>query len=260
MKRFFVSAFAAVLLLAAFSFARAGSLGSDQGESYAHPTYRELTQTLMMLDGLDITNSIVANDYSMMFYCDLYKANARNDFDWQKIRTQIVQRVSAKKDYYRIQYEVGGTVFLSVYNFETQDFPFTPGSSLVRVGQMVLMDLVNSGDPEYGIYKLCGSPELSRSFPMGHVLVMGQPLTLDRLKLPMDEAKSLLERMNSLRNVDRRLYVRFRFRLQSVMRKSPPPGLLNLKRNRVVYMGEVKQIDLFLDKDLTKFLTTVHIK
>lgn len=246
--------------MAAFSFARAGSLGTDQGESYVHPSFRELTQTLMMLDGLDITNPIVANDYARMFYCDLWKANNKNDFDWQKIRSQIVQRVSAKKDYYRIQYEVFGTVFLNVYNFETQDFPFTPNTSLVRVGQMVLMDLMHLQDSAYGIGKLCNDPELSKSFPLGHSLVMNQPLTFDRLKLPVDEAKQLLERMTSLRNLDRRLYVRFRFRIQNVVRKAPPPGALSLKRSRVIYMGEIKQIDVFMDKEMTKFLTTVHIK
>lgn len=258
--RFFVSIFAAFMLMAAFTFARAGSLGADQGESYVMPNYRELTQTLMMMDGLDITNPMVANDYARMFYCDLYRQNSTNDFDWQKIRTQIVQRVSQRKDYYRIQYELGGTVFLNVYNFETQDFPFTPHSALVRVGQMLLMDFMYRNDPTYGMLPLCGFGGMAPSFPLGHSIVMSQPLTFDRLKLPMDEAKALLERMQSMKNTDRRLYVRFRFRLQSLVNKAPPPGKINLRRMRIVYMGEIKQIDLFLDKDMTKFLTTVHIK
>lgn len=258
--RFFASIFAAVLLMAAFSFARAGSLGSDQGESYAIPNYRELTQTLMMLDGLDITNPQVANDYARMFYCDLYKANSTNDFDWQKIRTQIVQRVTAKKDYYRIQYQLSGTVFLNVYNFETQDFPFTPRSALVRVGQMLLMDFTSRVDSSYGIVPLCGYDGFAPSLPLGHTIVMSQTLTFDRLKMPMDEAKTLLERMQAMHNQDRRLYVRFRFRLQSIAQKPPPPGRLNMRRHRVVYNGELKQVDLFLDKEMTKFLTTVHVK
>ena len=258
--RFFQSFLAAVLLMAAFSFARAGSLGTDQGESYVQPTYREMTQTLMMLDGLDITNPIVANDYAQMFYCELFRSSSKNDFEWQKIRTQIVQRVSAKKDYYRIQYELGDTIFLSVYNFETQDFPFTPQSALIRVGNMSLMGFQSSRDKSYGIEKQCGNPEYAPSFPRAHVLQLSQPLTIDRLKLPMDEAKLLLEKMAALRNNDRRLYVRFRFRLQSIIRKAPPPGKLNFRRSRIIYLGEVKQIDLFLDQAMTKFLTTVHIK
>lgn len=257
--RFFVSVFACFLLLAAFTAARAGVIGGDKGESYADPTYKELVQTLVMMDGIDITDPLVANDYAKLMFCDLWKANSKNDFDWQKIRQQIVSRVTQHRDYYRIQYQLGGTIFLNVYNFETQDFPFKPESALVRVGSMALLDITQIGEREKGIKKLCGDQELSVSFPVNYTSQMHQPLTFDRLKIPMDEAKQLLDKMAAMKNTDRRLYVRFRFRLQSLINKMPPPPV-NLRRNRAMFVSELSQIDVFLDKDMTKFVTTVYIR
>lgn len=259
MTKFFSAFFAAVLLMAAFSIARAGVLGGDTGESYADPVYKELTQTLVMMDGVDVSNPIIANEYAKMFYCDLYRQNSRNDFDWQKIRHQIISRVLQKKEYYRIQYQMPATVKLNVYNFETQDFPFTPTTALVRVGSIELLNLVHISDHTKGITKLCGALDWSPGFPMNHVVIMHQPMTFDRLKIPMDEAKLLLEKMTAMRNTDRMLYIRMRFRIQALNRKIPPPPL-NLRRVRAEYLSEVTQIDVFLDQEMTKFITTIHIK
>ncbi len=257
--RFFVTVFAAFLLMLAFGAARAGVIGGDKGEAFADPTYKELTQTLVMMDGVDITDPLVANGYAKMMFCDLWKTNSKNDFDWQKIRQQIVSRVTQHKDYYRIQYQLGGTIFLNVYNFETQDFPFKPESALTRVGSMSLLDISFLADKEKGIKKLCGDTELSVVFPVNFTAQMHQPLTFDRLKIPMDEAKQLLDKMAAMKNTDRRLYVRFRFRLQSLISKMPPPPI-NLRRTRAMFVSELSQIDVFLDKDMTKFVTTVFIR
>lgn len=259
MTKFFSAFFAAVLLMAAFSIARAGVLGADTGESYADPIYKELSQTLVMMDGIDVSNPIVANEYAKMFYCDLYKQNSRNDFDWQKIRHQIMTRVLQKKEYYRIQYQIPATVKLNVYNFETQDFPFTPETALVRVGSIELLGIIGLSDPTKKVFKLCGSFDWSPVFPINHIVMMNQSLTFDRLKIPMDEAKVLLEKMTAMRNKDRLLFVRMRFRLQALNRKLPPPPL-NLRRSRAEYLSEVTQIDVFLDEAMTKFITTIHIK
>ncbi len=257
--RFFVSVFAAFLLMLAFTAARAGVIGGDKGESYADPTYKELIQTLVMMDGVDITDPLVANDYAKLMFCDLWKTNSKNDFDWQKIRQQIVSRVTQHKDYYRIQYQLGGTIYLNVYNFETQDFPFKPESALTRVGSMSLLDFSFIGDKDRGIKKLCGDAEISVAFPINYTAQLHQPLTFDRLKIPMDEAKQLLDKMAAVKNTDRRLYVRFRFRLQSLIQKmSPPP--VHLRRARAMFVSELSQIDVFLDKDMSKFVTTVYIR
>lgn len=213
----------AVMCYLAFSFAvsdmaKAATPQNDMGESYAAPTFRELSQTFVMMDGMDISDPIISQEYAKLMYCDLWKENSKNDFDWNKIRQMISNRVMSKKDYYRIQFEVGGTIFLGTYNFETQDFPFTKQSSLTRVGSMMLL-APNTGrrGPQPGDpMPLCTDTDMSPYMPIYYILIMNQPLTFDRLKIPMDEAKILLDKMTAARNLDRRLYVRFRFRVQSV--------------------------------------------
>jgi len=260
----------AVMCYLAFSFAvsdmaKAATAQNDMGESYAIPTFRELTQTLFMMDGLDIGEPVLAQEYAKLMYCGLWKENNKNDFDWNKIRQMITNRVMSKKDYYRIQYEVGGTIFLGTYNFETQDFPFTKASALTRVGSMMLLGLpVGRRGPQPGDpMPLCTDTDLSPYLPPSYILIMNQPLTFDRLKIPMDEARILLDKMTAAHNMDRRLYVRFRFRVQSVDKVvfvDQKKKQIDLRTTKGQLHGELTQADVFLDSDMTKWLASVPLK
>ncbi len=247
-----------VVSLAAIAV-QAAVISADQGESYAQPTFKELSQTMVMMDGMDVTQPVLTDEYAKLMYCDLYKQNHKNDFDWNKIRQMILSRAVAKKDYYRIQFEVGGTVFLGTYNFETQDFPFVRDSALTRVGSMILLERSRQNPTAGGAAPLCGDTDFSPYFPFNYILIMNQPFTFDRLKIPMDEAKILLDKMAAAKNMDRRLFVRFRFRVQAVD-KLPPAEKLDLRKTRVQMHGELTQADVFLDADMTKYLTSVPLK
>src|SRR4051812_23800559 len=117
-----------LFILAALTFAGLATpaqaitaYNGENGEAFAEPTFRDLSMMLLMLDGVDINNPKVADDYAKMQFCGLYKDKFRNDFEWNKVRLQIINRVLSKKDYYRLQYELDGTINLDRYNFDTQD-------------------------------------------------------------------------------------------------------------------------------------------
>jgi hypothetical protein len=257
----FVFAFLGLLLLGIVAAnpapSRAAVVGGDKGEAFAIPTFRELSQMLVMMGGLDIQNPKVADEYAKLMYCGLYYDKFKNDFEWNKIRQQIVNRVGSKKEYYRIQYQMSGTLYLDRYNFETQDFPLGKQSAMTRVGSMILYDSWGGTTGEdQRVRRLCRDLTFSQIFPGNYTFQLNQPLTVDRLKLPVDEAKELLDRMTHQNNHDRRLYLRIRVRVMGVDRTSGPRERIT----NVFLKGEVTNVDIFLDYDMTKYLTSVTIK
>lgn len=250
-------------LLAALAFSglnqqafAVAAYNAETGEAFAEPTFRDLSMMLLMLDGVDINNPKVADDYAKMSFCGLYKEKYKNDFEWNKVRQQIVNRVLAKKDYYRLQYELDGTINLDRYNFDTQDFPLTSATAMQRVGSMILYDTGNAADNVKGRNRvLCNDDSVTHVFPGMYMFILTQPLTFDRLKLPMDEAKALLERMETTKNNDRRLYVRFRLRVTGIDK-------IHASHSDTVQIdtkGDIVAVDIFLDHDMTKFLTSINL-
>ncbi|MEZ0225696.1 MAG: DUF4852 domain-containing protein [Alphaproteobacteria bacterium] len=254
----FVLAFLAALAFSSLNHQAmaASAYNAETGEAFAEPTFRDLTMMLIMLDGVDINNPKVADDYAKMNFCGIYKEKYKNDFEWNKVRQQITNRILSKKDYYRLQYQLDGTINLDRYNFDTQDFPLTAKTGMVRVGSMILYDTTAANDNLKGRSRLlCNDDTLTRMFPGMYMFVLTQPLTFDRLKLPMDEAKALLDRFASTKNNDRRLYVRFRIRITGISRVHS-----NQADNVAVDVkGDVVSLDVFLDHDMTKFMTSINI-
>jgi hypothetical protein len=238
------------VLAAGGAFAATTPVIGETGESFAIPTFREIAQMIVMMDGVDIKNPKVADDYAKLMFCGLYREKFKNDFEWDKVRQQIINRVQSKKDYYRQQYELAGSFNLDRYNFDTQDFPLTPKTAMSRVGSMILYDA--SVEPKIRI--LCKDDAFTKVFPAVYLFVLEQPLTFDRLKLPVDEAKALLERMNVMKNRDRRLYVRFRIHVTGIESVRGTKSENNIASIR----GDITDIDIFHDAAMTKWLTKIH--
>jgi len=256
MKRFFAKLLCAVMLLSlpAGSAVAAKNTG---GEAYAEPTFRDLTQMLILMGGVNIEDNKVIDEYAKMNYCDVYEEKFYDDFEWSQFRTLLIQKVQSKKDYFRNLYQISGVVYLGRYNFDTQDFPFVKGSALVNVGSLQLFDLNRNDLGADKIRTLCHDKKMSELLPDHFVFEINQPLTFDRLKLPVEEAKHLLERMARTKNDERQLFVRFRMRVISV---TPIPSS-RLDMGTVVRLrGELTAIDIFLDRDLTQPFATVEVK
>lgn len=252
MKRIlYIFTILSMLTLSSLSAHAQSSETGDSGEGYAFPTFKEISQTLVMLGGLDINKQEVADEYSMLTYCALYQEKYSNDFDWNNIRRQIVSRVLEKKEMYRVQYEFYSVINLDRYDFEAQVFPLADKSKMMNVGKMGLLD-TQSFQPFCGVT----SPIGSMYFPAIVRLVLHQPLNLTVVKMPMDEAELMLKKMAEQKIQNRRLFIRFRFKAMGVPSFSKTPGRRNLS---VDLYGNMKAIDLFLDKEMTHWVASVPI-
>lgn len=224
------------------------SRGPTSGEAYAAPTSKDLLQTLVMLKGEDFTDTVKVDDYARLMYCKLYKEKFSSDFEWNTIRAQIIDRIKLKKEYYRRLYEISGVIYLGRYNFETQDFPLVKQSSLFNVSSLIMLQdtLISNG---------C-SADYKNSFPTQYVAKLKQPLTVDRLKVPLDDAEKLLDKMDKSKNMDRRMYIRFRVRLNSLI---VDPRLSAKGAMEGNFTADLVGIDVFYDKDMRQLFTSVSL-
>jgi len=255
MKRFFAKLLCVAMILSLPGSAMASKYGG--GEAYAEANFRDLTQTLILMDGVSIEDNKILDEYARMNYCTVYQEKFHDDFEWVQFRKLLTQKIQSKKEYYRNLYQISGVIYLGRYNFDTQDFPFVNNSALVNVGSLQLFDLISTTKAGAEARLICGGKEKAMLMPDHYVFELNQPLTFDRLKMPMEEAKRLLERMTRMENKDRRLYVRFRVRVISVV---PIPVRVFSAKSTIRLRGELTGIDIFLDRDLTQPFATVEVK
>ncbi len=218
------------------------------GEAYVEADLKELLQTFVMLDGVNIKDPEILGHYASIFYCPLFKEKFENDFEWNTLREQISSRLLLKKEHYRSLYEVTGVVYLGRYNFDTQDFPLAGESRMFNVGSMVMVQ---------GRYP--NNCKIERRvaivlFPMIYMLYLKQPFTLDRLKISMDEAEALLKRMELEKNAERKLFIRFRSKIQSLY-----AGKMVDTSVTAGFLGELTAVDIFFDREMTQLVTSIPI-
>ncbi len=251
MKRIILT-FLMALTLMSHQVSAASMQQKDIGEAYALPVFRELAQTLILLGGLDVNDPKVIQEYAKLIYCEVYKEKFKSDFEWNNVKREITSRLLEKKEMYRLRYEIHGKVKLDRYNFEGQYFPLDKKSKLTNVGTMVLMEAeeVPTCDqtPNIGI------------IPPFYYILLSQPLTIDSLKMPMDEAEKFLAKMDELKINDRSLFIRFRFKIVEVARVSANNVVVDDVRNiRADFLGKIMQIDFFFDREMTKWAASIPV-
>ena len=246
----------AFVLAGLFMVAQPAAAYTEAGEAYVYPTFAELTQTTVMLGGVDLRDNVFLDEYIKLMYCELYRENHLNDFAWHGIEKQILARVQSKKEYFRSLFQVGGVIMIGQYDFQNQQFPLTRDTAFQNVGYMSLFS-----PQDYKPY--CVDPGMENS---GATLIMGpfaptvnillnEPFNFTALKMKQKEAERLLTMMTRAgTEQERKLYIRFRFRVQSVAETK--------KRSADQYSqtdlgGEIVGIDLFYDKEMTKWMMKV---
>lgn len=227
----------------------AANQGVISGEAYATANLQDLIQTHILLDGVDIKNNAYIDDYAKNLYCGLYKDKFSNDFEWNKVRQELIGKLTSKKEYYRALYQISSPVYLGRYNFETQDFPFEKNTAIVNVGRMELYA------PGYGDKLACSEIADDKpvaSLPKKFFIKLTEPLTLDRIKMPVASANELLERMDAMGNAERLTYLRFRIKVIAVDKTNNNPDV-------AIFVAQITDIDVFLDAQLTKLAFNVPL-
>lgn len=217
-------------------------------EGYASVNYGDIIQTIVVLGGYDIEDPQVAEAYVRQQFCDQFKKLRSDDFAWDALRKQAVQRLRDHKEPYRIQYEHSGVISLGRYDSAIGGFPLTPDSAMQNVGHMEIVSEKNASA------QFCAAGDTGRIerpfFPLQVGLTLANPLTITHVYMPQDRAEAVLKSMAAQGLADRQIYVRIRFRVAG------QPTILTQKERayRADLSGQLRAVDFFLDKDLTIWL------
>lgn len=214
----------------------------DIHEGYAAPTFSELAQTFVLLNGHDITDPRVADEYGRVVYCKLYEESFGNDIVWEKVRSQIVSRVLKKKEYYRVKYEIVSAFNLGRYDFKNRFFPLDSRVSARNVG---ILKLFSAEEPT----KDCTGSFSSSGFSKNMVVKLSALLTVEGFYIPQDKVEKMMVRMEEGGETSRRVYARIRISLTDAV---PSSNELKGSTEAAVFNGEIDAIDFFLDPELTK--------
>lgn len=215
----------------------------DIGEGYARPTFPELVQTLVLMNGFDINTPKVADEYGKVVYCDLYEKNYKNDVAWKRVREEIVNRAIKKQEYYRVKYEIVSQFKLDRYDFEKQFFPLQANSTLNSVGYINLF----SSDAQN---ENCSGKTIYSSFPQNVNLELNQPLTVTGFSVPAAKIKKILARIEEAGNTEKQVYGRIRMIVAGAAKGTSISQGGSVQQS--VLKGRVTSIDFFIDPELTK--------
>jgi hypothetical protein len=194
-------------------------------------------------------------------YCDLYKDNYKNDFSWYEIKKQILSRITTRKEYYRSLFQIGGVVQLGQYDFETSQFPLKEDTAFQNVGYMSLF----SPDDMKPYCEFTDASTGENFYATGGLfsksinIALSDPFTFSSLKVSQKEAEKIFNTMQRLgSDKDRKLYIRFRFRVQAIAdtKREKRSG----QYYQTVMSGEIISIDLFYDKEMTKWLMRLPLR
>ncbi len=258
-KCFSIFFLAGFLMAAAPSVSAYAAEGAEEGEAYGIPQLRDLVQTAIMMDALDIFDLKVVDEYAKLFYCELYQQKFKNDFEWNNIRQDITARITGKKEYYRILYQYVVPVYLGRYNFDTQDFPFKRQTAMIGIGAM---ELLSSSATKQAQQNIACFPQgkVQKSFPQNYMVKLSEALTLDRLKIPVATSEKFLAKMQAVNNIDRLVYLRFRVKLSAARKiKSSGKEVGAGFSGTGYFLGNITSIDVFLDEGLTQFVVNVPL-
>ncbi len=220
-------------------------------EGYARTDYLELIQTIVVLGGLDINNERVADQYARLTECAQYTKYYRDDFSWNNIRQQVVDRVRSKRENFRTLYEYRAVVELDRYDFTRKVFPFTRNTSFNNVGRM---DVMLPGDVLNYLCRPPGDEKTDVFFPLTVGFILSSPLNLTGLAIPPEKAENVLTLLRDAGGDRRSIYVRFRFKVVD-----QPRIVIDSKQTmqRADLSGYVEYIDFFLDRDLTMWIASM---
>jgi len=221
---------------------------TDVGEGYARPTFAELIQTLILLNGFDINEPKIADEYMRIVYCDLYRRNFGNDVIWDKIKNQVIVRALKKREYFRVRYEVIGIFNLGRYDFKNEFFPISDKTSISNVGSV---SLYSPGEQSLD----CGGNNLSSMFPQNVVLELNEPLTVRGFHVPHQNVEKMMVRIQEAGNPNRQVYGRIRV----FVTDAKGPDMSKSNYSQIVLNGRVVSVDFFIDPFLTKPLGGVQI-
>ena len=209
---------------------------------YYPVNYKNIAKTYWFLSIWDVNNDKAVDEFVRLNDCSVYETYYSNDFQWQNIRKAVREEIMREKTSYPFRYEVVAPVQLDRYDFDSKMFMFTEKSALTNVTALELL-----GRSSYKPY--CGLKNPAYHYPGYVFITFKEPLNINGVPLPQNQANALLKRLQTSGNRSRTVFVKTKFRMS---------GLEDFKEraisNVITLKAVVEGIDIYEDPDATKLI------
>ena len=219
-------------------------------QGYSKPNIYSLSQTYikMVLNTLpaeEVSKNI--NDYAQLMFCELYNKEYNNDFKWNRITRQLVEKIRQEKSIFPKYYEFIGPVQLGRYDFDHEYFPLTAETAINKASVMQIYET----EPQF---VQCLRHRLNRMFPLDYYIQLSSPLNIQKIHMSPGKAELLIQNIEeSGDNAVREVYIRFRVEIVSLLQTE---GIGKNTQPKAIFKVNVKSVDFFEDKEFTRFISS----
>jgi hypothetical protein len=210
---------------------------------YFEPTYLNLLRAMIRFKGFDINNDNLLDAYTLIEGCDLYTKFYKDDFAWKQIRTLYRKSLAQKMELLPEYFSFATPLVLDRYDFEVGIFRFAPSSVMRNTHRLVLSD--------HPVSTCASNSQNFRRLPT-EIGVDVLPFTIEGLKIPADQAESLISDMKLEKNKERVVYARFHVYIFSAPLLPISDDIA--KTSHYVFQGNLETISFFEDPDLRHLL------
>lgn len=209
-------------------------------------SYANLTKLYAGLNAFDWQNPQIIDSYLRITECDLFKKYARNEFEWNKLRTAMGGHLTQYKSQLPSYMEFVLPISLQAYDFNLNGFNFSPENKIQSTTRLIVSTNSKSN------ISSCAAGSIyvvSAHFPLNMVLSFEKPFELSFITVPQEVAEKYLifiGRNKNSQQIERSAFLRIRFRAE---RWQP---LLKDGSETLAHMyGALVSVDVFADKELT---------
>ena len=179
-------------------------LGPANIQTFIIPSAQSLSQSFVRLNGVDLTDPGMIDEFARVNYCPVFAKYYRDEFRWRHARKAIRQLINRNLESYPEHFVVNGRLPLGRYDFSEHAFILPPENRLDRVGRFTLKFPWPDG---------CFPAKATQIIPMEYTISLDNPVTLSKIPVATMFAEFVSREMDRRENFTRSAYISFLIRI-----------------------------------------------
>lgn len=232
---------------------------AEIGTGYIVANYNALVTTYLLSKPPDNRPNKNIDGYARLFACPLVTEYYSNEFEWRKVRDNLNMAINRLDREYFSYYEFAGAVELDPYDFEKEIFPLSKSTTLA--GIRLLNMFRYSTQSQRGERNCAHAFSKSEQFIAVHLptsFSVRLPTAISFKEIAMTPAQAEqfvgIVQINEKTNT-RKVHVRFRVRVDAIA----DTRTMGTIQEEVIFNGQLLEMDVFADKDLTKHMVKIEL-
>lgn len=234
-------------------------LRDNYSGKYNLSTIENLSKLYWRLGAFDLEDDTAIANFLRINECSMYSEYLNDDLEWQQILKTMREHLAKNKDTYPLNYQFVLPLHLGRYDPVQQGFPLVDHTGFEDSKRIE----VQSNDQEK---EICHSKSATPDYPLGIVILLPQPFTMNFVKLDEHVAQAFILRKKAdylkldegqrLKSHEREAFLRLRVTF------SQYNGNLRGTDNQImaILFGQIDGYEIFEDYAQKRLMLSVDLK